>query len=137
MSNRFHNKYHRHNHHTTGSQDPRYPDSAHDPIASVESPFLGPFVMVGTLSASGLPNYSQVPSGPGGDFTGEPIAIKAAGTVALSAEGDILSTGAVVAADIRFTNGTVASFETPVTTTGEFLVLSVNGQRRLIRLWNY
>lgn len=137
MSNRFHNKYHRHNHHTTGSQDPRYPDSAHDPIASPESPFLGPFVMIGTLSASGLPNFSSVPSGPGGDFSGDPIAIRASGTVALSATGDILSTGAVVASDIRFTGGTVTTFSDPVTATGEFLVLSVNGNRRLLRLWNY
>jgi len=47
--NRFHNKYHRHNHHTlpkTGE-----PDSSHDPIASPQDPFQGDFYINGTLSA--------------------------------------------------------------------------------------
>jgi hypothetical protein len=53
MSSRFHNKWHRHNHHTNQSNDPRYPDSAHDPIASPDHPFQGDFVIQGMLSASG------------------------------------------------------------------------------------
>jgi hypothetical protein len=53
MSSRFHNKFHRHNHHTNPSNDPNYPDSAHDPIASPESPFQGTFALNGMLSASG------------------------------------------------------------------------------------
>ena len=53
MSSRFHNKFHRHNHHTTPSSDPRYPDSALDPIASPDSPFQGDFILNGDLSASG------------------------------------------------------------------------------------
>ena len=52
MSSRFHNKYHRHNHHTYPSDDPRFPDSSHDPIASPDSPFMGDFVLAGGLSAS-------------------------------------------------------------------------------------
>jgi hypothetical protein len=51
MSSRFHSKFHRHNHHTTPINDPRYPDAAHDPIASPESPFQGNFVIAGGLSA--------------------------------------------------------------------------------------
>lgn len=43
MSSRFHNKWHRHNHHTDPIGDTRYPDSAHDPIASSDSPFQGDF----------------------------------------------------------------------------------------------
>jgi len=54
MSSRFHSKHHRHNHHTDPSSDPRYPDSAHDPIASPDSPFLGPFVLQGVLSANSV-----------------------------------------------------------------------------------
>jgi len=50
MSSRFHNKFHRHNHHTTPSSDPRYPDSALDPIASPASPFQGDFILNGSLS---------------------------------------------------------------------------------------
>jgi hypothetical protein len=54
MSSRFHNKWHRHNHHTDPIDDPRYPDSSHDPIASADSPFQGNFTLNGTLSAKGL-----------------------------------------------------------------------------------
>ena len=54
MSSRFHSKHHRHNHHTDPSADPRYPDSAHDPIASPDSPFQGPFVLQGVLSANSV-----------------------------------------------------------------------------------
>ena len=49
MSNRFHNKWHRRNHHTYGN--PTNPDAGHDPIASQEQPFLGEFVLNGSLSA--------------------------------------------------------------------------------------
>jgi hypothetical protein len=50
MSNRFHNKFHRHNHHTDPtSRDSLYPDSAYDPIASPESPFKGDFYLNGNL----------------------------------------------------------------------------------------
>lgn len=49
MSNRFHSKYHRANHHTYTSVT--NPDAGHDPIASPEQPFLGDFVINGALSA--------------------------------------------------------------------------------------
>ena len=45
MSSRLHNKFHRHNHHTNSTNDPRYPDASYDPIASYTSPFQGPFVV--------------------------------------------------------------------------------------------
>ena len=48
---RFHNKYHRANHHTTPSGT--IPDSGSDPIASPQYPFQGDFVINGALSASG------------------------------------------------------------------------------------
>ena len=54
MSSRFHNKYHRHNHHTLPILDARYPDASHDPIASPDSPFQGDFVLNGTLSADNI-----------------------------------------------------------------------------------
>ena len=47
---RFHNKYHRANHHTNPSLG--IPDSASDPIASPQYPFQGNFVVNGALSAS-------------------------------------------------------------------------------------
>jgi hypothetical protein len=54
MSSRFHSKYHRHSHHTVKIDDSRYPDSSHDPIASPDSPFLGDFILNGTLSAENI-----------------------------------------------------------------------------------
>ena len=50
MSNRFHNKFHRHNHHTTQTDDIKYPDSSYDPIASPESPFRGEFYVDGNIT---------------------------------------------------------------------------------------
>lgn len=49
MSNRFHNKFHRFNHHSAGTPDPKYPDAAYDPIASYDSPFQGEFFSQGTI----------------------------------------------------------------------------------------
>jgi len=49
MSNRFHNKWHRKNHHTYGSST--NPDASHDPIASPAQPFLGDFSLQGALCA--------------------------------------------------------------------------------------
>jgi len=68
MSSRFHNKYHRHNHHTTAVNDPRYPDASHDPIASHDSPFQGDFVLNGTLSADSLA-FTSASVTPGGTLT--------------------------------------------------------------------
>jgi len=46
---RFHNKWHRRNHHSLPSTG--YPDSANDPIASPAEPFQGDFHLTGSLSA--------------------------------------------------------------------------------------
>jgi len=52
MSSRFHQKYHRYNHHSVvpsvgGNQ--AYPDAGYDPIASFDSPFQGTFFSQGDL----------------------------------------------------------------------------------------
>ena len=49
MSNRFHSKYHRKNHHTYGNAS--NPEASHDPIASPDQPFLGDFSLQGALCA--------------------------------------------------------------------------------------
>lgn len=49
---RFHNKYHRANHHTNNT--PGVPDSGSDPIASPQFPFEGNFILNGSLSANGF-----------------------------------------------------------------------------------
>lgn len=52
MSNRFHNKFHKHNHHTRPTdREGLYPDSAYDPIASPESPFQGEFYVDGDITS--------------------------------------------------------------------------------------
>lgn len=48
MSNRFHSKYHRQNHHSY--TNPFNPDAGHDPIASQDQPFRGDFCLFGALS---------------------------------------------------------------------------------------
>jgi len=49
-NNRFHNKSHRADHHTTAVAG--VPTSAQDPIASPAYPFQGDFYLVGSLSAT-------------------------------------------------------------------------------------
>jgi hypothetical protein len=50
MSNRFHTKFHRHNHHTVKTEG--YPDSSWDPIASRESAFQGEFYSDGDITTT-------------------------------------------------------------------------------------
>jgi hypothetical protein len=53
MSNRFHNKFHRHNHHSIPTdQAGLYPDSAFDPIASRQAPFQGEFYSEGQITTT-------------------------------------------------------------------------------------
>jgi hypothetical protein len=52
MSNRFHQKYHRYNHHSVkpgSSVDPKFPDAGYDPIASFDNPFQGEFFSNGNI----------------------------------------------------------------------------------------
>lgn len=131
MSSRFHNKYHRHNHHTTAITDPRYPDASHDPIASADSPFLGDFTMLGTLSAIGSSQYSTV--------SGQPAAVFIPGqgtNIAVQAYGDIISTGNLSVASVVLTNTTINTTYTSATASGQFLVVNINGSSLGIRLWN-
>lgn len=131
MSSRFHNKYHRHNHHTTPISDPRYPDSSHDPIASPESPFLGPFVLTGPLSATS--NDS-----PAGVFIGSSssaIAVHVLGSIQTT--GTLNVSGGLAANNISFTGNVLNTYSlTPLIATGEFLQITVNGLTRYVRLWN-
>jgi hypothetical protein len=131
MSSRFHNKYHRHNHHSASFQDPKYPDAGHDPIASYDSPFLGDFVMLGTLSAV------TAFQGPG---TNKPAGVFVTGLsgspVALQAVGDVLVEGNLSANNIVFTGNLINTYSAPVTASGVFLELVINNTLYGIRLWN-
>ena len=83
MSNRFHNKFHRHNHHTRPTdRDGKYPDSAYDPIASPDSPFEGEFYVDGnittlsSISAIGTATIGTIPIGTTND-----VIVKSLGNV--------------------------------------------------------
>jgi len=127
MSSRFHNKYHRHNHHTQSVNDPNYPDASHDPIASPDSPFLGPFVLTGSLSASSITENSPAP----GIFVAENVI-----DVAIDATGSIRATGVAEVSSIAFTGDVLNTYQSPLIANGEFLQIRVNGVVRYIRLWN-
>lgn len=114
MSNRFHSKYHRRNHHTyTNATNP---DAGHDPIASPENPFLGDFVLYGALSAS-APLSAVAGSFYSGNtallVTSPQTALLARGAVKI--EGDLTVTGNI--------NGTTNS--SPV--TSESVTYTFNG----------
>jgi hypothetical protein len=144
MSNRFHNKYHRHNHHTDRIDDPRYPDAAHDPIASVDFPFRGNFYMVGSLSAtqgslSAFAGSFVNVNGPGLNVEGLDLGLQVKGPANII--------GTLSAQDIQFTSTSIINTYTeyqPVTATGEFLVIKIATEEgegtgsmfRAIRLWH-
>jgi hypothetical protein len=140
MSSRFHNKYHRHNHHTLATNDPRYPDASHDPIASYNSPFLGNFYMIGSLSARVEPNFlsPSLSANPAGIFFGDVCGIRVLSPsgIAIDAVGDVTIAGNLSANNISFTSNLVSTTFTTATATGLFLVVNVNGQQQGIRLWN-
>lgn len=105
MSNRFHSKYHRHNHHTcTNSVNA---DAGHDPIASPESPFLGDFILKGALSAQDSSNVY------GGHFYGSSVGLIACGAHALKGYGnacivgDLLVTGSINSNFVQTSAGAV------------------------------
>jgi hypothetical protein len=62
---------------------------------------------------------------------------------ALEVTGDIVGTGSITlqgsisAANVIFTGAIVSLYNEPIQSTGEFLTINVNGNNRLIRLWNF
>lgn len=61
MSSRFHQKYHRYNHHSVvpGSGNVTFPDEGYDPIASFDSPFRGEFFSNDPIISTELLSSSQ------------------------------------------------------------------------------
>jgi hypothetical protein len=55
----------------------------------------------------------------------------------LTISGNISSNQTVFAGNVTLTNTVIQSFSTPVTATGDFLVLNINGQNKAIRLWDF
>lgn len=144
MSSRFHNKYHRHNHHSRAVEDPRYPDASHDPIASADSPFKGPFYLWGTLSATAIDPYGLSEPVPAAIFYSDTTAVLATTLTgnAIVTEGNVVIGGnlsvesSLSAQDIFFTGNVISTYNDPVTATGDFLEISINGVTKAVRLWN-
>jgi hypothetical protein len=101
------------------------------------------FVVNGTLSASGNTFIDGNASIKGNVGINTPTPNRA-----LTVTGDVSATGTMFAnsfslqtLDVRPVNLTLTSqlstFTTPVTATGDFLLLNVNGTTRAIRLWNF
>jgi hypothetical protein len=139
MSSRLHNKYHRHNHHTITINDPRYPDASHDPIASYASPFLGDFILQGTLSATQI-NEDQpaiVANGNAEINGGLTVENGIATNGDITTTGSLITEGVLSATSISFQGAAIIStFATPLTANGDFLLLTVNGEERALRLWS-
>jgi hypothetical protein len=59
-------------------------------------------------------------------------------TSQLTVVGDISSTGTTTLSNVVFTGAVISTLTTPVTATGEFLVLNINGvTNRAIQIWNF
>lgn len=128
MSNKFHNKWHRHNHHTYPRSGE--PDSGHDPIASESDPFKGDFVVQGMISASAPPSAYV------GIFRGTLSAteIQTGLLSATSMELASLTSTEVVLTSASFTGVTTVAAASAL---GEFLTLTVNGSAVAIPLYAY
>jgi hypothetical protein len=118
MSNRFHSKHHRFSHHTAPTSNPRWPDAARDPIASHETPFLGDFVMLGTLSAISSSLYSSN-SALAGSFEGQVNITSNLSADNISLMGDVIRIPPIV-----------------TTSSGKYLVIKLSNEYYGIRLWN-
>jgi hypothetical protein len=93
--------------------------------------------MFGSLSAVGvIPNNVAQNFGVTEIVPGIFVA-PAASAVAIQAEGSIVATGTISAASINFTGQVLNTYSTPVTATGEFLVVNIGSEQRAIRLWNF
>lgn len=54
----------------------------------------------------------------------------------LTVVGDISATGTTTLSNVSFTGASVRTFATPITATGDFIVININGTDRAIQLWN-
>ena len=107
-NNRFHNKAHRADHHTTAVAG--VPTSAQDPIASPAYPFQGDFYLVGSLSASNALSatsaYFRVLSAANGTVNN---------LISTSATINSLSSNSLSAVNTKFTNLNVINNNTFMT----------------------
>ena len=94
--------------------------------------------MFGTLSAMGMVPTNQTTNfGVSGDIIAGIFVAPALSATALEAQGSVSVLGTLSAANIIYTGPLLTSYNTPVTATGEFLLVNVNNVKRAVRLWQY
>lgn len=123
MDATYHQKYHRHNHHTIALSSEIYPDASHDPIASPEQPFQGDFVLDGQLISKGLDGKS-----------GNISVNLSSSHLALHTYGDVNIFGNVMVRDLSIikdsTHAPIRIISTPTQST-----LSLNSTSFDVRIW--
>lgn len=130
MSSLTHPKFHRHNHHTISVNTSAYPDVAHDPIASYDSPFIGDFVCDGKIvSTDENINFN---------FKHNNLALfVSSSNVAVSAIGDALFNGNLSTDSITFNKEKFTHAEYITTTSiSKYWIVYVNDQPYGVRLWS-
>jgi len=123
MSSYYHEKFHRHNHHTLPLSSDVYPDSSHDPIASYEQPFQGDFILNGSLNAKSLSAISKTTAV---QLSSKNIAIDAIGDAYFQ---HFQSYNLI----IRNTN-TLSAINSKIATSNRFIV-NLNGKEYSTRMW--
>lgn len=123
MSSLYHQKYHRHNHHTLPLSSDVYPDTSLDPIASYESPFQGDFVLDGCLLSQGLKGTSK--------SVGVTLS---SDDIALHAIGDVNIHGNLSVKDITITN--IQQDPQYLISTGSQYDLSLNTKKYDPKVWD-
>jgi hypothetical protein len=125
MDSLYHQKYHRHNHHTEVGLDELNTDASLDPIASYAEPFQGDFVLSGCLFSQGLSAISQN------------IGINlSSGYIALSTTGQGIFDSIVYASSISIAQTTTINIPNTIKRCSENnLLLKINNKIRNIRVW--
>jgi len=123
MSSLYHQKYHRHNHHTLPLSGDLHPDSSQDPIASYDSPFMGDFVLDGCLYSAGL------------NGTAKSVGVTlSSDNIALHAIGDVNIHGNVSVKDLTITS--IQEESQFIVSTDAQYDLSLNTQKYDVKVWD-
>ena len=129
MSSRFHNKFHRHNHHSEPTdRNGLYPDSAYDPIASFEAPFKGEFYSEGNIITT--QNLSA-----DAKAHGSTVSINTSSTnKRLNVNGTVYCSNNLFSGNLQYPNDKVANGGLNLVVTGA-LKMVINGTTSYIPLY--
>ena len=124
MGSYYHQKFHRHNHHTNPTLSSIYPDTALDPIASYEHPFNGDFVTSSDVFAKEL------------DLTSDNITLHlSSDNLSVSAHGDAIFERVFQAKDLDMTN-TIISVPPQLKSLEKQCFVRFNDDDYSLRVWD-